>query len=93
MKGNFPVVRAEVWESEMLPVAAISWCNACEEPQRQSRGKGTTEHLTGSSGGRKLVPMGAGSWSFLQSQKELDGAGVGSGYEIWVPQVLPLQHS
>lgn len=34
---------------------------------------------------------GSGSWSFLQSQKELDGARVDSGYEIWVPQVLPAQ--
>lgn len=68
MKGKFPVVGAEVWESEMLPVSAICCCNACEEPQKHSKGKGTTEHLTGSSGGREAVHMGPGSWSFLQSQ-------------------------
>lgn len=77
----------------MLPVVAISWCNYCEESQRQSKGKGTTKHLMGSFVGRKLVPMDLGSWSFLQSQKELGGARVDSGYEIWVPQVLPLQYS
>lgn len=54
----------------------------CKEPQRQSKGKGTTEHIMDFSGGRKLVPMGPGSWSFLQGQKEFDGARVDSGYEI-----------
>lgn len=56
MKGKFPVVQAEVWESEMLLLAAISWCNSCEKPQRQSKGKSTGEHLMGSfSGSRCLV--------------------------------------
>lgn len=61
MKEKFPLVQGEVWESEMLPVAAISWCNSCEEHQSQSKGKGTTKLLKGSSQGREPVPMGPGS--------------------------------